>query len=166
LEQRRPHNKKQGNEQSKEERRRDAPPRRQEEGGDNEKPTTSIKQPPRRSIAFIIHFDTCTHSSTTVPNHNFKTSIKMSNPGDQMAAAADSQVKLFRQIQEEVQKMRNDQQLLMQQQSENEMVKQELSLLDDSSQVYKMIGPVLMKNDTEDAKQTVDQRLELITGEL
>ncbi len=83
-----------------------------------------------------------------------------------MAAAADSQVKLFRQIQEEVQKMRNDQQLLMQQQSENEMVKQELSLLDDSSQVYKMIGPVLMKNDTEDAKQTVDQRLELITGEL
>lgn len=90
----------------------------------------------------------------------------MSNPGDQMAAAADSQVKLFRQIQEEVQKMRNDQQLLMQQQSENEMVKQELSLLDDSSQVYKMIGPVLMKNDTEDAKQTVDQRLELITGEL
>ncbi len=90
----------------------------------------------------------------------------MSNPGDQMAAAADSQVKLFRQIQEEVQKMRNDQQLLMQQQSENEMVKQELSLLDDSSQVYKMIGPVVMKNDTEDAKQTVDQRLELITGEL
>jgi len=90
----------------------------------------------------------------------------MSNPGDQMAAAANSQVKLFRQIQEEVQKMRNDQQLLMQQQSENEMVKQELSLLDDSSQVYKMIGPVLMKNDTEDAKQTVDQRLELITGEL
>ncbi len=90
----------------------------------------------------------------------------MSNPGDQMVAAVDSQVKLFRQIQEEVQKLRNDQQLLMQQQSENEMVKQELSLLDDSSQVYKMVGPVLMKNDTEDAKQTVDQRLELITGEL
>lgn len=83
-----------------------------------------------------------------------------------MVAAVDSQVKLFRQIQEEVQKLRNDQQLLMQQQSENEMVKQELSLLDDSSQVYKMVGPVLMKNDTEDAKQTVDQRLELITGEL
>ena len=83
-----------------------------------------------------------------------------------MAAAVDSQVQQFRQIQEEVQKLRNDQQTLMQQQSENEMVKQELDLLDDSSQVYKMVGPVLMKNETEDAKQTVDQRLELITSEL
>ncbi len=83
-----------------------------------------------------------------------------------MAAAVDAEVKVFRQLQEEIKQMRNDQQLLMQQQSENEMVKQELSLLDDSSQVYKMVGPVLMKNDTEDAKQTVDQRLELITGEM
>lgn len=90
----------------------------------------------------------------------------MSNPGEQMAAAVDAEVKKFREIQEEVQKLRDDQRLLMQQQSENEMVKQELDLLDDSAQVYKMIGPVLMKNDTEDAKQTVDQRLELINGEL
>jgi len=90
----------------------------------------------------------------------------MSNPGQQMAAEVDAKVQKFRTIQEEVQKLRNDQQLLMQQQSENEMVKQELDLLDDSAQVYKMVGPVLMKNETDDAKQTVDQRLELITGEL
>mmetsp|Transcript_6141 Transcript_6141/g.9069 ORF Transcript_6141/g.9069 Transcript_6141/m.9069 type:complete len:137 (-) Transcript_6141:297-707(-) len=90
----------------------------------------------------------------------------MSNPGEQMAAAVDDEVRKFRQLQEEIQNMRNDQQLLMQQQSENEMVKQELVLLDESSQVYKMVGPVLMKNETDDAKQTVDQRLELITGEL
>ena len=90
----------------------------------------------------------------------------MPNPGEKLAAAVDEQVQNFRSIQEEIQKLRNDQQLLMQQQSENEMVKQELNLLDDSAQVYKMIGPVLMKNETEDAKQTVDQRLELINGEL
>lgn len=83
-----------------------------------------------------------------------------------MAAAVDAEIRVFRQIQEEVQKMRGDQQLLMQQQSENEMVKQELALLDDSAVVYKMVGPVLMKNDCDDAKQTVDQRLEMITGEL
>lgn len=84
-----------------------------------------------------------------------------------MAGAVDAEVAKFRGIQEEIQKLRNDQQLLMQQQSENEMVKQELNLLDDdNSQVYKMVGPVLMKNDTEDAKQTIEQRLELITGEL
>jgi len=90
----------------------------------------------------------------------------MSNPGAQMAAAVDAQIQQFRQIQEEIQKLRTDQQLLMQQQSENEMVKQELVLLDDSAQVYKMVGPVLMKNETEDAKQTVESRLELITSEL
>jgi prefoldin beta subunit len=90
----------------------------------------------------------------------------MSNPGEQMAAQIDAKVQQFRSIQEEVQKLRNDQQMLMQQQSENEMVKQELDLLDDSAQVYKMVGPVLMKNETDDAKQTVDQRLELINGEL
>ena len=46
------------------------------------------------------------------------------------------------------------------------MVKQELDLLDDQSTVYKMVGPVLMKNDLDDAKQTVEKRLEYISGEL
>ena len=42
-----------------------------------------------------------------------------------------------------------------------------LDLLDeDSATVFKMVGPVLMKNDVDDAKQTVDKRLEYITGEL
>ena len=90
----------------------------------------------------------------------------MANLGEQMAAEVDSKVQKFRTLQEEIQKLRTDQQLLMQQLSENEMVKQELDLLDDGSQVYKMVGPVLMKNETDDAKQTVNQRLELISGEL
>ena len=88
------------------------------------------------------------------------------NPGQSMAAMVDVEIAKFRELQEAIQKLRSDQQLLMQQQSENEMVKQELALLDDNAQVYKMIGPALIKNDTLDAKQTVDQRLELITGEL
>ena len=90
----------------------------------------------------------------------------MANIGENMAAAVDAEVVKYRQIQEDIQKLRTDQQLLLQQKSENEMVKQELSLLNDGEQVYKMVGPVLMKNETEDAKQTVDQRLELIVGEL
>jgi prefoldin beta subunit len=91
------------------------------------------------------------------------------NIGQSMANAVDAEIKDFRSIQEEIQKLRSDQQTLMQQQSENEMVKQELELIDgndSSSQVYKLVGPVLMKNELSDAKQTVEQRLELITGEL
>ena len=86
-----------------------------------------------------------------------------------MANAADAEIASYRSMQEEIQKLRSDQQKLMQQQSENEMVKQELELLDStesSAQVYKLVGPVLMKNELSDAKQTVEQRLELITGEM
>jgi len=39
-------------------------------------------------------------------------------------------------------------------------------LLDDGVPVYKMVGPVLMKKPLEEAKQTVDKRLEFIGGEL
>jgi prefoldin beta subunit len=90
----------------------------------------------------------------------------MSNPGTELSKAVEAEAIRFREIQDEIQKLRADQQTLLSQQSENEMVKQELNFLSDGDQVYKMIGPTLMKNDTEDAKQTVEQRLTMITGEL
>jgi len=83
-----------------------------------------------------------------------------------MAAAVDAEVAKFRELQTEISELRSSQQTLIGQQNENEMVKQELDLLDDSSTVYKMVGPVLMKNDLDDAKQTVEKRLEYITGEM
>lgn len=43
---------------------------------------------------------------------------------------------------------------------------QELDLLESSSTVYKLIGPVLVKQDLDEAKATVGKRLEYITGEL
>ena len=46
------------------------------------------------------------------------------NIGNQMAAAVDAELASFRSMQEEIQKMRGDQQILMGQQNENEMVKQ------------------------------------------
>jgi len=93
--------------------------------------------------------------------------IPTGNPGANMAAAVDAEVAKFRALQTEIQELRSSQQTLIGQQNENEMVKQELDLLDeDSATVYKMVGPVLMKNDVDDAKQTVDKRLEYITGEL
>jgi len=96
-----------------------------------------------------------------------KMSADPTNPGSNMAAAVDAEVAKFRALQTEIQELRSSQQTLIGQQNENEMVKQELDLLDeDSATVYKMVGPVLMKNDLDDAKQTVEKRLEYITGEL
>ena len=43
---------------------------------------------------------------------------------------------------------------------------QELDLLEDEASVFKLIGPVLMKQDLEEAKQNVAKRLELIEREM
>lgn len=43
---------------------------------------------------------------------------------------------------------------------------QELDLLEVDAPVFKLIGPVLMKQDLEEAKQNVGKRLELIEREM
>lgn len=81
------------------------------------------------------------------------------------AAEIDDEIANFRDVQEQLQRARNDLQLVLSQLTENEMVKQELLLLDSSTNVYKMVGPVLIKNSLEDATETVSKRLEFINGE-
>lgn len=46
------------------------------------------------------------------------------------------------------------------------MVKQELDLVHDETKVYKMVGPVLLKQDLEEAKTNVNKRIEFINHEL
>ena len=82
-----------------------------------------------------------------------------------MAAEIDEEVAKFRQVQEDLNKVRNDLQIVLGQLAENEMVQQELNLLDGNANIYKMVGPVLIKNSHEDAKDTVKKRLEFITSE-
>lgn len=43
---------------------------------------------------------------------------------------------------------------------------QELDLLESANIVYKLIGPVLVKQDLDEAKATVTKRLEYINGEM
>jgi prefoldin beta subunit len=87
------------------------------------------------------------------------------NPGTVLASAVDAEIAKFHEIQDEVAKQRSDLQFVLGQRTENEMVLQELMLLGDSSVVYKKIGPVLIKQDLDDAQQTVKKRLEYIGGE-
>jgi prefoldin beta subunit len=81
------------------------------------------------------------------------------------AAEIDEEIANFRNIQEQLQRVQNDLQLVMGQLTENEMVSSELDLLDSSTNVYKMVGPVLIKNSLDDARDTVSKRLEFITAE-
>ena len=88
-----------------------------------------------------------------------------SNLGGAMAAEIDEEVAKFRQVQEDLQRVRNDLQIVMGQLAENEMVQQELQLLDANANIYKMVGPILIKNSHDDAKDTVSKRIEFITSE-
>jgi prefoldin beta subunit len=46
------------------------------------------------------------------------------------------------------------------------MVKNEMNFIEDSDVVYKLIGPVLVKQDADEARLTVDKRLEFINKEM
>lgn len=46
------------------------------------------------------------------------------------------------------------------------MVKKEFAKLAPENEVYKLIGPVLVKQDQREAKTNVNQRLELIQGDI
>ena len=50
--------------------------------------------------------------------------------------------------------------------NENNIVKSELALLDDEDVVYKLIGPILVQQETSDAKIQVDSRIEMINKEI
>ena len=50
--------------------------------------------------------------------------------------------------------------------NENSMVKSELALLEEGDIVYKLIGPILVKQDIAEAKLQVDSRLEMIQKEI
>jgi prefoldin beta subunit len=45
-------------------------------------------------------------------------------------------------------------------------VQKEFKTLSDDSAIYKLIGPVLLKQDRDDARRTVDGRLEFIEKEI
>merc|ERR1712168_990555 len=80
------------------------------------------------------------------------------------------------QLQEKVEKLQSQQkqrqkglmarQTLDSQLSENNLVKDELDHLEEDAKVFKLIGPALIRQDTNDAKQNVNKRIEYISGEL
>ncbi|KAK5114366.1 hypothetical protein LTR62_002618 [Meristemomyces frigidus] len=50
--------------------------------------------------------------------------------------------------------------------TENESVQKEFAGLDEDAKIYKLVGPVLLKQETSEAKSTVDGRLDYIGKEM
>ncbi|CAG8950934.1 hypothetical protein HYFRA_00003151 [Hymenoscyphus fraxineus] len=66
----------------------------------------------------------------------------------------------------ELQNHVNSRQKLESQQQENRAVQKEFSGLKDDANIYKMVGPVLLKQDKTEAVLAVDGRLEYIENEI
>ncbi|XP_037637023.1 prefoldin subunit 6 [Sebastes umbrosus] len=77
-----------------------------------------------------------------------------------------AEVEKYTQMQKDVSRSMTSRQKLETQLTENNIVKEELDLLDSTNTVYKLIGPVLVKQDLDEAKATVTKRLEYINGEI
>ncbi|XP_065191688.1 prefoldin subunit 6-like [Sycon ciliatum] len=72
----------------------------------------------------------------------------------------------FQEKQKDLQKSARAREHLETQRQENVMVKEELDLLAEEANVFKMVGPVLVKQDLGEARMTVDKRLEYINKEI
>jgi prefoldin beta subunit len=72
----------------------------------------------------------------------------------------------FQKLQVDLANLVESRQKLEAQLSENELVKKEFEQLKPENVVYKLIGPVLVKQDQADAKANVETRLEFIRSEI
>ncbi|RDX41286.1 Prefoldin beta-like protein [Lentinus brumalis] len=87
-----------------------------------------------------------------------------------MAAALQERLQTasaeFQKIQTDLSLAVDARQKLDAQLSENELVKKEFASLTDVNTVYKLVGPVLVKQDQAEAKQNVNTRLDFIRSEI
>ncbi|KAL4879661.1 putative prefoldin subunit 6 [Aspergillus karnatakaensis] len=86
----------------------------------------------------------------------------MADPQKQMQALSDE----FQALQTELDGLVDARQKLESQQQENMSVQTEFNSLDDDANIYKLIGPVLLKQDKSEALMAVNGRLEFIEKEI
>ncbi|KAL1915876.1 uncharacterized protein VTP21DRAFT_6264 [Calcarisporiella thermophila] len=83
-----------------------------------------------------------------------------------LRAQLESESNEFQQIQKEISKFVETRERLESQLRENELVDKEFQHLEDDANIYKLLGPVLVKQEKSEAKLNVSKRLEYIKGEI
>ncbi|KAG5446716.1 Prefoldin subunit 6 [Clonorchis sinensis] len=78
----------------------------------------------------------------------------------------NSEVEKVQNIQRELQKCLQAHRQLSAQLSENQNVAEDFTHLNQTNTIYKIVGPVLLKQDLDEAKETVKKRIGYITSEL
>mmetsp|Transcript_10031 Transcript_10031/g.16429 ORF Transcript_10031/g.16429 Transcript_10031/m.16429 type:complete len:127 (-) Transcript_10031:714-1094(-) len=85
---------------------------------------------------------------------------------DELQKQGESLIKAHDAIAEEQERINSSIENLRAQLMENQSVEEELNLLDEDAEVFKALGPVLLKMDLDDAKATVKGRLERLNAEI
>ncbi|KAI9276877.1 Prefoldin [Phascolomyces articulosus] len=83
-----------------------------------------------------------------------------------LEAKLETESRAFQQLQKELQTAIESRQRLDSQQQENEVVSKEFEHLEDDANIYKLIGPVLVKQEKGEAVGNVKNRLDLINKEI
>jgi len=78
----------------------------------------------------------------------------------------EEEVESMKRLDKDRMKCINNRRQLESQLTENQMVKSELDLLKPEAKVFKLIGPVLVKQDLGEAKQNVKKRIDYISTEI
>eukprot|EP00927_Polykrikos_kofoidii_P056027 TRINITY_DN50206_c0_g1_i1.p1 TRINITY_DN50206_c0_g1~~TRINITY_DN50206_c0_g1_i1.p1 ORF type:complete len:135 (+),score=49.88 TRINITY_DN50206_c0_g1_i1:68-472(+) len=78
----------------------------------------------------------------------------------------EKELEKFKALQESIQKNYESRMGLIAQQQETQLVKEEFENLEEGAIVYKLVGPVLVKQNLDDARGNVEKRAEYINGEL
>ncbi|KAM3729192.1 Prefoldin subunit [Dirofilaria immitis] len=86
--------------------------------------------------------------------------------GDVVMSKFEEELAKYKQFEKDREKNVHNRQQLEGQLTENNLVKTELDLLEDNATVYKLIGPVLVKQNLIEAKQNVEKRIDYITAEI
>ncbi|OJJ60695.1 hypothetical protein ASPSYDRAFT_756796 [Aspergillus sydowii CBS 593.65] len=86
----------------------------------------------------------------------------MADPQKQMQALSEE----YQTLQTELDGLVDARQKLESQQQENKSVQTEFTSLDDDANIFKLIGPVLLKQDKSEALMAVNGRLEFIEKEI
>ena len=81
--------------------------------------------------------------------------------------AVEEKIKEYKATEAEVQTLFSQKQTILSQLNENTLVHGELGMIhEDNPKIYKLVGPVLVPVDFEEAKQNVNKRLEFIEQEI
>ncbi|CAB3407432.1 unnamed protein product [Caenorhabditis bovis] len=84
----------------------------------------------------------------------------------QIQSQAEEEVSKLKTLELDREKYMQNRQELEMKLSESTNVKQELDLMDDDAKIFKLIGAVLVRQDLDEAKSTVDKRLQFIESEI